>query len=139
MPTFNSIYEKWEIGEVYSFSPIVESSPLPTEFRRVRLEGIGGYNNARILAGSDIYSQWRNIYPDLPAGTPDSPEKCRWLNFTGTGGVTIVLAEPWIDGSTVTPTDFLNRVIYLTETSAQQMAKIQNYLNQIKAKFTIDG
>lgn len=131
-----NFYDKWEPGETYSFTPIV-SSPLPTEYRRCKLQGVNLYETALKLAGSDLYAQWRIIFPKLPAGTVDNPERQKWYHFTSMAGETIVLAEAWIDGSSVVVTDFVNASIDLTETSTTQIQKIRDVLNQMKVKFEI--
>lgn len=131
-----NFYDSWEIGETYSFSSIVPGI-LPINYQRVKLEGINRFSIAAQIAGQDLLSQWREIYPSLPAGTPDTPNVSRWFNFVSMGGEDIVLAEQWIDGSTVVVTDFLNFDVIVTESSTVKLARLRDYMNQEGTKYQI--
>jgi len=135
MPT--NIYDKWTIGEVYSFSSVVPAI-LPDTYQRMTLMSFGSFEAAKIMAGSDIYSQWRQIYPHLPDNTPDAPQMSAWYIFKPIDQQQLVaLAEQWIDGSTVTVNSFVNWGIIITESDYQAQVRIRDILNQLGTKFQI--
>lgn len=134
MPT--NIYDKWKPGETYSFNTIAPGV-LPSPIQRVKLESTGSYRMATQVGTDDLYTQWRRLYPHLPPGTVDNPSAHLWYTFVSMDDKPIVLAEPWIDGSSVVPIDFINAAITITETSSSRISKIIDMLNQMGEKFEV--
>lgn len=136
MATSTSIYTQWEIGKVYSFSSVVPAL-LPDTYQRLRLSSESSYEDAKLMAGTDIYSMWRKLYPHLPNGTPDTPSMSKWFIFRNEENEVVAMAEQWIDGSTVVVNDFINYSILVTDSNYTQMLRVRDILSQIGLKFQI--
>ena len=87
-----------EISRVYNI-PTYSPAILGTMYKNVTLKGIVDYESA--LAISNVELLQRQIYPTLPAGTPDNPRAYTWYHFKTVNNTSVVLAHPWIDMSNV--------------------------------------
>ena len=130
-----SFYQNWEINAEYSFSTNTEGI-LPLSVRFVKLVGITTYDMARIVYGDSIYAQWRRIFTHLPAGTVDNPEEYDWLFFKAANGEDICLANPWIEGASVTPVKFRQQQFTLTNTTDREIQQVKMFLDAINASYT---
>lgn len=128
------LYSDWTIDTTYSFDTTAPAI-LPTKYTQVKLLGIFTFEVIKILEGANAYAMWRRIYPSLN-GVPDDPNAVTWLHFASSNGEKFSLANPWILDSTVTPVNFAQQRIILTQTNEAQVAKITAFLNAIQAKFT---
>lgn len=82
------------IGQRFSFQ-VYPTSIIGTGFQDVRLEGhLRG--SAVALYGIDIASMHANVYPTLPAGTPDDPYQYPWIRVQHRNGGYSVVGVPWI-------------------------------------------
>lgn len=128
------IYNDWQTGVTYSFDSTVPAI-LPTKYTQVKLESVATFDIAKILEGPNAYSMWRRIYPSL-TDVADDPTAVTWLIFSAINGEKITLASPWILASSVTPVNFIQQRIILTQTSDAQVAQVTAFLNAIQAKYT---
>lgn len=134
MPT--TIYEDWQVGKVYTFNSVVPAI-LPITYKRLRLSSKSSYEDAKIMASTDIYSMWRQLYPHLPTNTPDTPSMSVWYIFRTEQGEIVALAEQWIDGATVVINEFTNFAVLVTDSNYTMMLKIRDTLNQMGVKFSL--
>lgn len=130
-----SLYNDWKNDNEYRFNTVAQGD-LPMSYNYIRLEAQATYDVARIVGGDAIYSQWRRIYPRLPSGIVDDPRQYGWLIFKTSIGETVVLANCWIEGSTVESVNFRQERIILTDTSEDQILQVKAFLNAIGAKYT---
>lgn len=131
-----NIYAGWKTGETYTFNTIAPGI-LPSPVQRVKLESSGSYRIASQIGTDDLYTQWRRLYPHLPPGTVDDPGAHLWYTFVSMDDKPIVLAEPWIDGSSVIKIDFINANYEITETSSAEIAQINDIFNQMGVKYRL--
>lgn len=129
-------YQHWKEGTTYSFDSISAPS-LPRKYTGLKLNAVGTFRIASAFANSTLYAQWRIIYPSLPNGTPDAPESAKWLIFEASNGELIVLADNWIDGSSVTPIDFTQAAVLVTETNENDINILRDFMNRRGMKFQI--
>lgn len=129
-------YTDWKNNATYSFST-TPTAKLPTRYDLVKLTGIVAYTAAKRIAGNDLYAMWRAIYPNLPEGTPDTPENSTWLVFESQTKEPIVLANDWINGGTVDATDYTQATVVVTDTSQEQMMVLRDFMNKLKMKYVI--
>lgn len=95
-----------------------------------------GYKNTKLIAILDskmagtlinIQSQHSNIFPYLPAGTPNSPERFTYLVFE-VNGERKVIAEEWIDETSVQESSSQNIQIDIKNVTTQDIIKIKNMM-----------
>lgn len=94
-----SIYDV-AIEQVFSFE-VYPVEILGNVFKNVRLEGIVSARTAR-AAGVDIDVMHRNVYPSLPAGTPDNPDQYNWIRIQNTSGQFSYVGVPYLREDTIT-------------------------------------
>lgn len=131
------LYTNWKNDTTYTFSTIT-SARLPDSYTNVKLSSISSYSAAVRIAGANLYSMWRQIYPSLPPGTPDAPERATWLTFESRSGETITLANDWIVGSSVVPVDFTQATVTVTDTTYADMMILRDFMTKRGMKFKID-
>lgn len=90
----------YQIGSTYSFQ-VYSVAKLGNNFQNCVLKGILDADTVQQL-GVDIWGEHKNLFPDLPAGTPNDPTQFQYLRFKLQSGQTTILAVPWINDSTVT-------------------------------------
>lgn len=129
-------YMDWKFGATYSFSSL-QTTLLPSRYDLILLTAVGSYQAARRISGEDLYAMWRGIYPSLPPGTPDNPETATWLVFESQTGETIVLANDWINGDTVTATNFTQATVLVTDTNQDKMMVLRDFMTKLRMKFEI--
>lgn len=95
-----------------------------------------GHKNAKLVAIFDsklaasfinIQSTHANIFPYLPAGTPNSPEKYTYLLFE-INGERKVIAQEWIDELSVVESSTQAIQIDIQNVTTQDVTKIRNML-----------
>lgn len=131
-----SAYTQWKPGTTYNLSTKAPGV-LPSSYQQLKLSSICNFRMAQSVEGPALYAKWRQIYPLLPAGTPDRPEAVDWYVFETASGSEVVLAADWINGPTVTPVTYRQYSILLTDSDYEQAQRIRDFLNTINAKFTI--
>lgn len=130
-------YTGWSTGAKYSFTTIAPTI-LQANYTSVKLAASSINFDIAVKVGSiNLLAQWRQVYPLLPEGTPDTPDAVNWMIFVMPDGQNVVLAEPWIDGASVTPVEFRQYDIAVTESNPAQMQRIRDFLNIIGARYQI--
>lgn len=118
----------FEIGKTYKFETKAPAL-LGTFINNARLVNIMDYNSAITYDNIDI--KYRNIYPLLPGGTPTNPESCIYYRFKSESGENIVLADQWIQESTIEIVEHIVFQVTFTDASVQDMTKVRNVLNSV--------
>lgn len=88
----------FEIGKVYTFntkSPVF----LGAVIERAKLKSIVDIDIARTMTPID--QQWAQIFPSLPAGTPNNPGGAVYYVFEGLNKTRIVVADAWVVESSI--------------------------------------
>jgi len=100
------------------------------------LKSICDYSTA--MKVENIKAKYRNIYPSLPSGYPSSPENVTFYIFTTSAGETSVMAEPWIDLTTVTAVTTISAQYTVVNSSSTEMANIAAALNALGVSYTVE-
>lgn len=116
------------IGKVYNFNTKAPSL-LGISIKNAKLIGIFDYNTA--LTHDNILLKYRQIYPLLPAGTPNSPETCIYYHFKSESGEKIVLADQWIEESTIEVVEHINFKVTFNQASLQDISRVRDALNAL--------
>lgn len=110
------------IGKVYTFNT---QSPafLGAIIERAKLKSITDADNARKFAPIDqLHAQ---IYPSLPAGTPNDPNAAIYYVFEGQNKSTVVLAEHWINEPSIELIEHIEIGVTVTRASISDVEKIR--------------
>lgn len=126
----------FEIGKVYSFDTL---SPLfiGRTIARAKLKSIVDATIARQFSAID--QQHAMIYPTLPPGSPVSVSASIFYVFEAQNKSTIVLAENWIDLTTVEVIEHIDIDIRVARASLGDVERIRALLSSGGIKdFTIN-
>lgn len=91
---------QYQIGSTYSFN-VYPVAQLGNNFQNVKALALLDASTVQQL-GVDIWAMHKNIYPSLPAGTPNDPTQFQYLRIKLQSGTSTIVAIPWIDDSSVT-------------------------------------
>jgi hypothetical protein len=116
----------FEINKRYSFNTRAPNV-LGTLIENVAYAGNVSYDIARTLTNIDITQ--RKVYPELPTGTPNDHTKYTYHIFnTAKQGQKVILADYWIDESTVFEYNTIDLSIAVNGVKDSDIAKIRDLL-----------
>ena len=113
---------EFDIGKVYTFDT---SAPalLGAQIKNAKVLAFVDYDTAKLFDTIDL--KWRAIFPLLPTGTPDAPDLTTYYLLLSESGEKIVLAEPWIQGSTITEVGFIQFQVTFPKASLDDIEKVR--------------
>lgn len=117
-----------EISKVYTFNTVAPSI-LGTTIKSAKLVGILDYQSA--IAFDNIDLKYRAIYPLLPSGTQDTPELNIYYRFQSESGEKIIMADIWIQESTIEVIEHVNFQILFTDASMNDIPRVKDALNAL--------
>lgn len=96
---------------------------LGQRISNVKLTAIVDYNTA--IRYVNVVSQYSNIMPHLPSGTPRNMQKYTYYVFETQNGETKVFADVWIDNASITEVtgNILKIIVYNADSAAAQAVK----------------
>jgi hypothetical protein len=115
----------FELNKIYSFSTTAPAL-LGTIVKNAKLNGIMDYETARKYDEIDV--KYRNVYPLLPVGTPDQVRTSIFYKFKAENGSTIVLADQWINMTSVELIESINIRVTVTDISVVDISRIRDAL-----------
>lgn len=118
----------FEIKKVYTFNTLAPAI-LGAQIKNARLLGMLDYDGAS--AYDNIALKFRQIYPVLPNGTPNEPTACIYYWFQGESGDKIILADAWIDMTTVEVVEHINIQVNFTDAKLADMPRIRDAMNAL--------
>lgn len=113
-------------GNVYTFNTKAPGI-LQATVKNAKMKGEIDYDIAIKYENIDL--MYRQIYPTLPAGTPDSPLTCVYYLFQSESGKMIVLADQWIDEGTVDLIDGVNFTVTFNNAAFSDISRVRDILN----------
>lgn len=116
------------IRKVYTFNTLAPSL-LGVTIKNATMVGMTDYSTAKLSENIDL--KFRQIYPLLPPGTPNIPEACTYWHFISESGEKIILANIWIDETTVEIVEHVNLKIILNEASLKDIQRIRDAMNAL--------
>lgn len=125
-----------EIDRVYNFSTTAPSI-LGTGYQKAKF--VSQMNQAMAVSRfPHIVARYRQVYPLLPAGTPDLAGRTTYYVFQTFSGEEICLAREWIDVTSVTAvsTVSFNINVYC---DVDQLNRIRAFLAQTGVDFNIQA
>lgn len=122
--TSNDLFQP---GATYTFETLAPAI-LGSKIERAVCEGVFTYRMALISGFPGVGDRYRQIYPTLPAGTPDIPESLRYYVFSANSGGRVIVCEQWVNEDTVELIDYIDIAIRLTRKSPSDAARISQLL-----------
>ena len=96
---------------------------LGARLEKARCEAELSYS-ACVAMGFNVGATYRNIYPSLPAGTPDTPTLLRYYLFTTQAGGKVIICEQWVDRPTIQLVDYIDFDINFTRVAPEDVTRI---------------
>ena len=113
---------EFTIGKTYTFDTAAPTL-LGAQIKNAKVLALVDYNTAKLFDTIDL--KWRSIFSLLPTGTPDAPDLTTYYLFLAESGEKIVLAEPWIQGSTIVEVDYIQFQVTFPKASLDDIEKVR--------------
>jgi hypothetical protein len=107
--------------EVYA--PAILGASL---FRGMKLISTMSYLDA--VERENIDQIYRQVYPTLPVGTPNTPELTNYFRFITPSGEKKIIAEQWIVPETLTETKGIGFMVEFTNKKLEDVERIRRLL-----------
>jgi hypothetical protein len=117
-----------QLKKIYTFNTLAPAI-LGAQIKNAKLLGMLDYTSA--LAYDNVDLKFRQVYPALPAGTPNQPASCIYYWFQGESGDKIIIADAWIDATSVEVVEHINIQVNFTDASLADIARIRDALNAL--------
>lgn len=116
----------FQILGTYTFEVSAPAVLGGTKFENVKLSGIVSYEDARLITNVDL--MYRQVYPSLPPGTPDTPRLQTYYVFVTQAGQRIVMCDQWILKDTVVRVSLVNFNVVFTEQNVEAVEEVRRLL-----------
>ena len=117
----------FQTRKVYKFD-VYPSAILGTGFNNVTVSAVLDYRAA--LAFGDLDAMHVNIFPHLPAGTPNRPQDFDYLLLRVESGDLTVIGIPWIIDETVELVESLQANVVIDGIGSSDIERIRACLSQ---------
>lgn len=115
----------FEVGKAYSFS-VYPSTIITNDFDYAVCDGVFTADIASTQ--SDIRAMHAQVFPYLPAGTPDDAHMYHYARFLLTDGSTRILGIPWINIDTVKISKIQKILVEIRGQTADKINEIRTVL-----------
>jgi hypothetical protein len=114
------------IGETFTFNT---KSPtlLGISVKNAKLISKSSIKTARKI-DPGLEARYRTIFPTLPSGTSDNIAGCEFYEFETQDGKTIVLADQWIDFTSVVVVENITLTVTILHTTPPDKERIRSLL-----------
>ena len=116
-----SIYDYLVFGNVISFD-VYPATIIGTRFADVKVLGLLDKETANLWIDADAMHV--NVYPTLPAGTPDDANQYQYVKLKHLNGTVSVVGIPWINAATLTISQRGTLTITVNDASPQDKDRI---------------
>ena len=112
--------------KTYTFNTLAPAI-LGASIKNAKLIGILDYDTA--LSYDNVNLKYRQIFPILPTGTPNQPEKCLYYRFLSESKEKIILADQWIDENSIEVIDHVSFQVNFVDASVEDLSRVRDLLN----------
>lgn len=116
------------INKSYTFNTRAPAI-LGARIQNAKLLGILDYTSARQHDNIDL--KYRTIFPLLPQGTPDQPDSCVYYRFLSESNEKIIIADQWIEESSIEVVEHVNFQVTFTQASLQDIPRVRDALSAL--------
>jgi hypothetical protein len=92
------IYDYLVFGNVISFD-VYPATIIGAHFSDAKVLGLLDKDTANLWIDADAMHV--NVYPSLPAGTPDDPDQYQYVKLRHLNGTVSIIGIPWINADTL--------------------------------------
>lgn len=111
----------FKVGQNYSFD-VYPTNILGTDFKNVKVLAILDCDSAnQIIQTKPMHI---NVFPFLPAGTPNNPEQYNYLKILTASGTTTAIGIPWIKENTVVAVNYKKAIVEIEPVNLEDGPKI---------------
>ena len=118
--------DAFELLGVYNFEVVAPAILGSSKFENARNTGTYSYEDAKHFVNIDLI--YRQIYPSLPPGTPDSPRLQKYYAFTLPSGERKFICEQWILADSIVQVSLVNFNVVFTEQTVETVEDIRRLL-----------
>lgn len=116
----------FQLKKTYNFSTLAPGV-LPLNYKNALMVAELSYEVALSAMGMTT-ARYRQIFPALPPGTPDTPELARYFMFKTQSGQTEILCEQWINLSTIQEVTGINFSIVFEQADITTPEEVRSLL-----------
>ena len=120
--------DNFQLNKIFTFNTRAPAI-LGSQLKNAKLVAISDYETA--LKSINVDLLFRQIYPVLPVNTPNQPTLCTYYHFIAESGERVVLADVWIDLTTVAIINHVNLQISLPQASLSDIPVVRDALNAL--------
>lgn len=118
----------FELRQSYSFQ-LYPAALLGNDYENVTVMAILDFETAN-LSGLDAQARHVQVYPSLPAGTPNDPAQYSYVKLRRPNGSITILGLPWIKPETVTQVTSSTITVKISGVAAADLARVRACLVQ---------
>lgn len=111
-----------QLSAIYSFE-VYPFAVYGTKFKNVKVLSVLDPNTAQAL-GLDIRARHAQVYPTLPASTPNDPTKYNYVRLQLPSGETEIIGLPWIIENTIETVSLGKHFIEVDNSASTDTSKI---------------
>lgn len=123
-----------EINNHYTFDTYAPAI-LGATIKNAKLEFSCNYEFAMKIENVDI--KYRQIYPVLPSGNPESPVGVIFHRFVTESGEKIFIADPWIVGATLNTVSYISFTVNVVDATLEDKENVRKALAHLGVSFSI--
>lgn len=116
----------FRVQKTYNFDTLAPAI-LGVKFKNAVMLGELSYELASARENIDL--KYRQIYPVLPHGTPDSPKKQRYFIFRTESGPTVTLCDQWVNADTIEEVTGVNFEVKFTQALPEDINRIRDLIS----------
>lgn len=117
-----------DLGKIYTFNTKAPSI-LGTTIKNAKLSSIIDYETAKLFDNIDL--KFRSIFPLLNDNTSDDPSLSIYYKFKTESGENIILADKWIDFTSVVIVEDISFKVVVTNASIGDIDRVKNAMNAL--------
>ena len=122
----------FQLNRKYNFITYAPSL-FSENFSQSIVIGIIDYNTAKQYSNVDVIH--RQVYPHLPAGTPDKLADYTFILLQASSGIKYVMAYFWIVEASIQEVAAANLLVTVYDVNVSDIGKITDVLNSLGYKF----
>lgn len=116
----------FQLNKIYTFNTKAPGI-LGTSIKNAKMIGMVDYHTAMGFENIDL--KFRQIYPVLPNGTPDTPESCVYYRFISESGEKIIMADQWIDENSIEVIEHVSFQVKFVNVDLEDISRVRDTLN----------
>lgn len=118
-----------KIGSVYSFNTRAPSV-LGSRVEQVKLKAVLSAEVARQFDAID--QKYAQVLPQLPSGTPTSPNDTQFYLFEAANGSSVAFSEVWIQESTIEEIELVTITVTVPRATLSDVSRVRVAMSSLQ-------